>query len=176
VTSRNQPRNDAFVELIQAHTGILQKVARAYCPMAAQRQDLIQEMTIALWRSFDRYDPSRSFSTWTYRIAFNVAISFFRSDARHTQRRAALDQAPASLENAPDDPRVALLLECIDELGPLDKALVLMHLDGYPHAEIADVLGITPTNAATKLGRIKDRLRRAMTALTTNKGTTNGTR
>lgn len=117
---------------------------------------------MALWRSFARYDASRPFATWTYRIALNVAISFYRSESRLASRLTPMDGVERASEDS-GDPRVGILLECIDELGPLDKALVLMYLDGYPHAEIADVLGITPTNASTKLARIKERLRGAMT-------------
>lgn len=154
----------AFLELLERHAHIVQKVARAYCPYSAQRPDLIQEMTIALWRSFERYDSARPFGTWMYRIALNVAISFFRSESRHAERLTPIDAVERASEELSGDPRVGTLLECIDGLGPLDKALVLMHLDGFAHAEIAGVLGITPTNASTKLARIKERLRAAMTA------------
>jgi RNA polymerase sigma-70 factor (ECF subfamily) len=120
-------------------------------------------MTIALWRSFERYDASRPFATWAYRIVLNVAISFFRSESRHAGRLSSLD-ADRALDPVSENPRVDALLECIGELGALDKALVLMYLDGYAHAEIAGVLGITSTNAATKLARIKQRLHTAVTA------------
>lgn len=119
-------------------------------------------MTVALWRSFARYDASRQFATWMYRIALNVAISFYRSESRLASRLTPMDGVERASEDS-GDRRVGILLECIDELGALDKALVLMYLDGYPHAEIAGVLGITPTNASTKLARIKERLREAMT-------------
>jgi RNA polymerase sigma factor (sigma-70 family) len=144
--------------------------------MPALRGDLIQEMTVAVWRSFDRYDPSRAFSTWMYRIALNVAISFFRREDRHQRRRAPIEQAPPASERLPDDPLVARLLECIDDLGLLDKALVLLYLDGYSHSEIAGVLGITPTNASTKLARIKERLRRTISANTLKQGEHHGIR
>jgi RNA polymerase sigma-70 factor (ECF subfamily) len=98
-----------------------------------------------------------------YRIALNVAISFYRSESRREDRSASLEGIEPSEEPLSGDPRVERLLECIDQLGPFDKALVLMHLDGYPHADIAGVLGITPTNASTKLARIKERLRATMT-------------
>ncbi len=120
-------------------------------------------MTVALWRSFERYDPSRPFATWMYRIVLNVAISFYRAESRHADRSASLDGAERAEEPLSGDSRVERLLECIDELGPLDKALVLMYLDGYPHCDIAGILGITPSNAATKLARLKERLRSAMT-------------
>lgn len=162
--TRSQPLQAAFVELLERHAHILHKVARAYCPYQAQRADLVQEMTIALWRSFRRYDSSRPFGTWMYRIALNVAISFFRSESRRAARSAPVDGIERAASPISNDPRVGALLECIDRLGPLDKALVLMHLDGYAHVEIAGVLGITPTNASTKLARIKEKLRAAINA------------
>ena len=175
----NDRRQTAFVELLERHAHILQKVARAYCPFPAQRPDLIQEITVALWRSFGRYDPDRPFGTWMYRIALNVAISFFRSELRRIERLAPLDAfdaaEPPAAEPPPGDPRAGALLECIDALGELDKALVLMYLDGYPHAEIAGVLGITASNVATKLARIKERLRAALTT-PEKESETNGTR
>ena len=176
VNGRNQPQDGTFVSLVGQHEGILHKVARAYCPREAQRADLVQEMIVAMWRSFDRYDASRKFSTWMYRIALNVAISFYRSEERRALPLAPLDGAPEKHVDVPEDPRVALLMECIDELGPLNKALVLMHLDGYDYGEIASVLGITTTNTATKLGRIKERLRAAISAETKEEGTAHGTR
>lgn len=94
-----------------------------------------------------------------YRIALNVAISFFRREGRHDRRFAELDEAAGVADAGAVDPRVAMLLECIDELDPLNKALMLLHLDGYSHAEIADTVGITATNAATKLSRMRERLR-----------------
>jgi RNA polymerase sigma-70 factor (ECF subfamily) len=156
-------RERVFLELVERHAGILAKVSRVYCPIAAQRPDLVQEITLALWRSFDRYDSTRPFATWMYRIAINVAISFFRSESRRALREAQLEltDRPADVETG--DVRVDRLLDCIEELGSLDKALVLLYLDGYAHAEIAQMLGITPSNAGTKLARIKERLRRAMT-------------
>jgi RNA polymerase sigma-70 factor, ECF subfamily len=162
--------------LIERHAGILHKISRAYCPIPALRTDLIQEMTVALWRSFDRYDPSRAFSTWMYRIALNVAISFFRREDRYARRHAPIEHATTAVERPPEDARVARLLECLDELEPLDKALVVLHLDGYPYAEIGDILGITTSNAGTKLGRIKERLRRNMTAPPIEQGDNLGTR
>ena len=120
-------------------------------------------MAIALWRSFARYDAARPFSTWAYRIALNVAISFYRRENRNEQLRVPLDEALPAREGL-EDPRVASLLECIDELGPLDKALVLLYLDGHSHAEIAEIVGISATNSMTKLARIKERLRGAVAA------------
>ena len=94
-----------------------------------------------------------------YRIALNVAISRFRREGRHDWRFSELDEAADVADGRPEDPRVTMLLECVDRLDPLDKALMLLQLDGYSHEEIADTVGITATNTATKLSRIRARLR-----------------
>ncbi|HZF13259.1 MAG TPA: RNA polymerase sigma factor, partial [Thermoanaerobaculia bacterium] len=82
--SKSQPQ-DRFLALLDEHKKILYKVAGSYCRNPADREDLVQEMVVQLWRSFDRYDESYRFSTWMYRIALNVAISFYRSESRRSR-------------------------------------------------------------------------------------------
>jgi RNA polymerase sigma-70 factor (ECF subfamily) len=52
-----------------------------------------------------------------------------------------------------------LLYQFINELDELNKALMLLYLDNKTHKEMAEVLGITETNVATKIGRIKEKLK-----------------
>src|SRR4051812_16300842 len=76
-------RADRFLALLGQHKGILHKLAYVYCRAPDERRDLIQEMVLQLWRSFGRYDERFKFSTWMYRVAMNVAISFVRGQPRH---------------------------------------------------------------------------------------------
>lgn len=151
--------------LLRRHAGLIHKVAYAYCRDATDREDVIQEIVVRTWRSLDRYDPRCKETTWLYRIAVNTAISFHRRERRHRDRREPFDlrafsiAAPTAAE--PDDD-VRILLDCIQDLAPLDRALVLMSLDGVDHAAIADVLGISASNVGTKLLRIRKRLRAAV--------------
>lgn len=157
-------RQDQFVALLEQHKKILFKVANSYCPDPADRPDLVQEIAGELWRSFDRFDPRYKFSTWTYRIALNVAISFYRSEARrgrHTVAdEAAVLQFAAESPNPERDEDLRRLDAFIQRLAPLDRALVLLYLDGTSHADTAAILGISTSNVGTKIGRIKERLRR----------------
>ena len=155
-----------LTDLIRRHARLIHKIAYAYCRDATDREDVVQEVAVQLWRSRDRYDQRFRETTWVYRIALNVAISFHRRERRHRERRLPVDVHAISIAAAPvpgpdDAPGedVALLLRCVDALGALDKALVLLWLDGNDHASIADVLGISVSNVGTKLLRIKDRLR-----------------
>jgi RNA polymerase sigma factor (sigma-70 family) len=154
-------RQGRFQGLIEQHRGILYTVCRSYCPDANDREDLAQEIVAQLWRSFERYDDRYRFSTWMYRVALNVAISFRRRTSRHARHvlfdDAALEAAVQQAPQPADD--VALLRSFIEELEPLPKALMLLYLEGYPHREIAQTLGISESNVGTKINRIKAELR-----------------
>lgn len=152
-----------FSELLERHRGIVLKVVGIYCRDPADREDLGQEIAAQLWRSFPRYDPTRTFSTWMYRIALNVAISYVRSSVRG-QRMVPFDAAKHEVADEQSfdpeaDERTQILNGFIDRLDALNRALLLLYLDERSQREIAEVLGITETNVATKIGRLKQRLR-----------------
>jgi RNA polymerase sigma-70 factor (ECF subfamily) len=148
-----------FQALLARHRGIVFKVADAYCRHAEDRSDLEQEIAVHLWRAFPKYDERRTFSTWMYRVALNVAISFARSTTRR-QAEPLDEQAVPVTDDEPDE-RVQLLHRFLNRLDHLNRALLLLYLDDHSYREIADVLGITETNVATKLNRLKLRLREA---------------
>ncbi|MHB1047332.1 MAG: RNA polymerase sigma factor [Thermoanaerobaculia bacterium] len=161
-------RQDRFLTLLDEHRKILFKVASSYCRSTADRQDLVQEMVVQLWRSFDRYDERYRFSTWMYRIALNVAISFYRGEARrsrfHVPAADTLLEVPAEEPgSAARDDDLRLLQHFIEQLDELDRALVVLYLDGNRYDTIAEVLGISQTNVGTKISRIKQKLRRGLT-------------
>src|SRR3546814_20351390 len=85
--------HQAFGELLQQHRGIVFKVANAYARSAEDRDDLAQEIAVQLWRAWPGYDPARRFSTWMYRIALNVALSFLRSHGHRRRHAVPLDEA-----------------------------------------------------------------------------------
>ena len=158
----------AFVDRLDRHRGILVKVAGAYCRDAAGREDLIAEVVAQLWRAYGRFDERAAFSTWMYRIAVNVAISFERTEVR--KARNVEPAEPAISRNAAGTGgRAKRRCDCararVDRKARrLNRALMLLYLDDYSYAEIAAMLGISETNVATKIGRIKQRLKRDIRA------------
>jgi RNA polymerase sigma-70 factor (ECF subfamily) len=153
-----------FQELLERHRGIVVKVAGTYAWQPEDRADLAQEIAAQAWRSFPRYDDERSFSTWLYRIALNVAISHVRDNSERGKRDVPLDPKAHDVadDNAVDHEReqhVQLLHRFIQRQKPLDRALLLLYLEDRNQREIAEILGITETNVATKIGRLKQRLR-----------------
>jgi RNA polymerase sigma-70 factor, ECF subfamily len=157
-----------FLDLLEAHRRLLYKVARIYGQSAADREDLAQETVAQLWRAFPRYDERLKFSTWMYRIALNVAISWQRRERTRARHLVPDGEEILQLAAAPDaageDADVTLLYECIARLDDLNRALLMLYLDGQSHQEIGSVLGITSTNVATRIGRLKDRLRESFRA------------
>ncbi len=182
VTSRQHQQH--FEALLGEHRRIVFKVASIYARSAADRDDLAQEICTQLWRSFARYDESRGrFSTWMYRIALNVAISQLRSESLAEDRHVEplqirhLETIGGDDVGAAMDERLTALYELIGGLDALNRALILLYLEDRSYAEIADILGISETNVATKIGRIKQKLRgQATAAQLTGAGTWNSTK
>ncbi len=151
-----------LTSLLRRHAGLIHKIAFAYCRDATDREDVVQEIAVQLWRSRERYDPRFKETTWIYRIALNVAISFHRRERRHRERRVPLEAHPITIAPSAPPEELQRLLRRLDDLPPLDRALVLLWLDGNDHASIAEVLGLSVSNVGTKLHRIKERLRAAL--------------
>jgi RNA polymerase sigma-70 factor (ECF subfamily) len=153
-----------FLQLVRDNKGILFKISNSYCPNRADREDLIQEIIYQLWKSARSFDSTRKFSTWMYRIALNVAISFYRQQRRSGLRIAFggdlhLMELADPPENSGTDEKIDMLQQFMSEQNELDKALMILYLEERSYREIAEILGITETNVATKLSRIKGRLK-----------------
>ena len=163
---RNQRDAVDFLARIGRHQGIVRKVALSYSRNAADRRDLEQEILAQLWKSWPAYDEARPFATWMYRVALNVAISIARSQRWHEPEPASLDDDASALPGDDGDVEraqgVRELRAFIASLDELNRALILLYLDELNYAEIADILGISETNVATKINRVKQSLRARM--------------
>lgn len=165
----NQNNKEEFVKLVSEHKLIIYKICNSYCKNAGDRDDLAQEITYQLWRSYSHFNGSVKFSTWMYRVALNVAITCYR----RTQKSETIIQ-PAEpgmeMEDKKEDTEIReknidLLQQFINELKELDKALMILYLEEKTYSEIAGIMGITETNVATKISRIKDTLKQRFSTL-----------
>jgi RNA polymerase sigma factor (sigma-70 family) len=153
-----------FTRLVQEHRGIVYKVAATYCFDPEDRTDLQQEIIAQLWKSFPRYDVSRPFATWMYRIALNISISYVRSTVRRRRRNVPLqedvhDREEETFEHTDEELRVLRLNQFIAAQNDLDRALLLLYLEDHPYRTIAEILGISESNVGTKINRLKQRIR-----------------
>ncbi len=158
-------REDEFVDLLEQHKKIIFKVANLYCRNRADFADLVQEIALQAWRSFGRYDRSRPFSTWLYRIGLNVAISAYRAETRRSRTIVPADESIVEIATPPSEAagleaQLQLLHHLIAQFGELDKALVLLYLDGNSNDVIGEILGMSVTNVGTRINRIKQKLQR----------------
>ena len=163
----NQNNKAGFLKLIEENKLIVYKICNTYCRNSNDRDDLAQEIIYQLWKSFNHFNGNVKFSTWMYRVALNVAITFYRK----TQKSEALIQLAepdTEIEDKKEDTAVLeknidLLQQFINELKELDKALMILYLEEKSYGEISEILGITETNVATKISRIKEKLKQQIT-------------
>jgi RNA polymerase sigma-70 factor, ECF subfamily len=168
MTLANKP--DQFLSVIEAHKGIIYKVANSYCKDFEDRKDVVQEIILQLWKSFGGYDKQFKLSTWIYRISLNVAISFYRKENTRKEVSHPFSESIFNIidlhENNQMEEGTLFLHQFISELKELDKALMLLYLEEKSHKEIAEIIGITETNVATKIGRIKIILKQRFSQVT----------
>ena len=145
-----------FMEMIQQNEGIIYKVASFYTDKDHPLSDLYQEVVLNLWKAFPSFRGESKYSTWIYRIALNTCISFYRRSKKNVTYVDISMDIP-DVEN--NNEEIQELYRLINQLGKIERALVLLYLDDKPYKEIAEITGLSVTNVATKLSRIKDKLK-----------------
>ena len=159
-----QNKNDLFISVIESHKGILYKVANSYCKDNEDKKDLVQEIIVQLWKSFDNYNDEYKYSTWIYRISLNVAISFYRKENSRTKISSPFTDGIFNFADTNDteekEINMSILQQFISELKQLDKALMLLYLEEKSYKEISEIIGYSETNVATKISRIKNELKK----------------
>lgn len=158
-------RDQLYEQVARDFRDALARLARGYESDPDKCRDLLQEIHLALWRSFDAFDGRCSLRTWVYRVAHNVAIS------QVTRRRRGTTPSLISLEDFEvlstagrlDDHEKTLdrqramerLFGLIQKLKPVDRQTILLYLEGLDAASIGDITGLSAANVATKIHRIK---------------------
>ena len=161
----------AFLRLFDQYAPALERLAGAYAAAREDREDLVQEIAAALWRALPGYRAESSERTWLYRIAHNVAITSTMKRRKRAQREVVPDQPPdvpsagASAEqNLLAEEKRRLLFAAIRGLPAVDRQIAVLHLEGLSGAEIEAVTGIAEGAVATRLTRIREKLRQAIRA------------
>jgi RNA polymerase sigma-70 factor (ECF subfamily) len=158
-----------FEDWLRQYGGLVLRIARSYTRADEDRDDLVQEILLQLWRSLPRFAGNASASTWIYRVALNTALAWQRSDRRRRHRQSPLveiEELPATDTDAAarldNEQMLARLYAAIRSLPKLDAALMLLYLDDLSYRDMAEVLGISESNVAVKLNRAKKQLAELM--------------
>ncbi len=155
-------RHQLYLDILEKHKGIVFKVARSYCSNEFDREDLVQEILAQIWRSLDTYNDAFKVTTWMYRVALNVAISVYRKDKSAAYKHTEIEDRLLTydmVQESENEESLSALYAFINELNDIDKAILLMYLEGENQAEIAANLNITISNVSTKISRIKQKLK-----------------
>ena len=154
-----------FIALLDEHQNIIHKICRLYTNNEVEHEDLFQEISIQLWRSYNRFEGKSKFSTWMYRVGLNTAITLYRKEKKRLNTQPLNDQFTALAQeeyNTEIDEQMAWLYQKIKDFSEIDKALVLLYLEDKRYDEIAETLGISTGNARVKMNRIKERLKKML--------------
>lgn len=163
---KSERREEVFRRWLAAHRGILVSISAGFAA-PGDRDDLIQEMMIALWHAIPRYRGDASPATLIYRVAHNTALVWSRARRRippHEELETDLADRPgrspaAVLERRERDER---LYAAIRTLPNLDRGLIVMHLDGLSYRDMAGVTGLSETNVGARLSRARNALNRKL--------------
>lgn len=151
--------NDAsFIEQMKQHEGIVFKLVNLYAADAEDRKDLVQEIMYQAWKGYSKFEGRSAFSTWLYRICLNTIFTQKRKKNIVDYKESLEQYSPKVDESFSGSMEARLLYRAIRSLPEADRAIISLHLDGYDHADIAEIIGISDGNVRVKLHRIKKQL------------------
>ena len=155
----------SFVAQLQANQNIIHKICRLYTAGEDAHKDLFQEITIQLWKAYPKFRGESKFSTWTYRVALNTAITLYRKTKRtistvdYENHQHFVKDVDYNYE---EEEQIKLMYKAVYQLNDIEKALVFMYLEDKDYQEIAETLGISEVNARVKMNRIKGKLKKIL--------------
>jgi RNA polymerase sigma factor (sigma-70 family) len=149
-----------FIRIIQENEGLIYKVTKVYTNSKEDGQDLFQEIVYQLWKSFGSFRNESKISTWMYRIALNTAIAHLNK-AKSKKDHVPVDDWMLNTTDPAENlmaEQSEVLFTLIKKLSEIEKAVILLHLEGKTYDEIAAITGFTSSNVGTRLARIKQKL------------------
>lgn len=163
-----QEQDKQFAEWMREHSAIALRISRAFEFDATDQADLVQEILVAWWRSIPNFPASGNPRQWLYRVSLNIALTWQRRESRHRRiiDRAApfaqLIERTAQPVERVDRDAINDLYRAIHQLRPTERALILMHLDGFSYEEIAGTFGISVNAVGSRLTRTRDALAKSL--------------
>jgi RNA polymerase sigma-70 factor, ECF subfamily len=148
-----------FEKTVKENAGILHKLCRVYSNNESEYEEIFQEMMIQIWRALPNFRGDSQLSTWLYRICINTALNF-RTKTNKFKKFVRLEENISVNFNFEDekDEQLKKLYVAIRELKPIDRAIVSLYLDEKSYEDTASILGMSKTNVATRLMRLKQKL------------------
>jgi len=154
-------KEEEFVRIIKEHEGVIFKITSLYTDNRDDQKDLYQDVVYQLWKSFDSFRAEAKISTWMYRIALNTALTRLKKSKRMGNSVSMDTVVMQQTENYnPEfEEKLKLLYAHIKQLNVLEKGLMLLLLEGKKYDDISEITGLSPSNVATRISRIKQKLK-----------------
>jgi RNA polymerase sigma factor (sigma-70 family) len=156
---------ERFDRLLAANGPALTRLAAAYTDTPSDRDDLLQEIALALWQALPRFRGECSERTFLFRIATNRAIGYLARRRAHPvieEEVEAKDPAPNPEAGLAQEQRVERLRSAIRRLSLAYRQAITLSLEGLGYGEIAEVLGISESNVGVRLTRARQILRESL--------------
>jgi len=147
--------SDQLQRWLTEHRGLIHRVVMLYAFTFSDREDLYQEIATALWQSQDKFEGRAKETTWIYRVALNTALNLRRRKTPIMEELTDEEHLP----EAPESERLDWVYSRLRTLGPVERSLVLLYLDGNSYEDISEVMGLSVSNVGVKINRVKARLR-----------------
>lgn len=146
---------DALGELYARTGGSLASLARRLTGSREDAEDVLHDVFLGLPEALQHYQERGQLESWLRRVTARAALMRIRSVRRRREVEVPLDIEARALHED------SLALEhAVDELpDPLRVVLVLKMIEGYSHAEIAELLDISPRASEQRLYRAIQHLR-----------------
>ena len=161
---KTDEQNTLFSSWLAQHAAVLHHVANGFAE-GADRHDLMQELMLAVWRAVPAFRGGAQASTFIYRVAHNAALTWRRTQKNYQSRvdrfeaQAVVDAAAAPSGTASrEGEALEHIYAAIRRLPPLDRSLILLHLDSVAYSEIAEIHGLTESNVGVRLNRLKQKI------------------
>ncbi|MBO5853368.1 MAG: sigma-70 family RNA polymerase sigma factor [Bacteroidales bacterium] len=150
---------EEFVELVTRYKDVIFKV----CYIYAEKDDIedyYQEVLIQIWRSIPKFRGESSVLTWIYKISLNTCISYTRKKPKNIVNQEPILEVHLYENDIEKRLQIDELYFLINRLNKLEKAVILLWLEGRGYEEIASIVGISKANVAVKINRIKEKLKK----------------
>lgn len=134
-------------------------ICRAYSRTEESLKDLVQEVTLQLWRSHKSFKGNSQLSTWVYRVTLNVCLSHSKRMKRKVETIPLEWKSDSAAEEDTDKEQIEKLYAGIKRLKESDRAIILLYLEDKSYKEMSEILGITVSNVGVKVNRLKEKLK-----------------
>lgn len=149
-----------FKTFVTENMDLIRHLCRAYARDEDELKDFVQEVTLQLWRSHEKFQGNSQISTWVYRVTLNVCLSLSRKSKREVPT-SSLDTVDVSEEvSTIEKEQIEALYKAVRKLKEADRAIILLYLEDKSYKEMAEILGMTVTNIGVKVNRLKVQLKK----------------